>query len=126
MEYMNCEQYVLGELKEAQATIANLLKENDRINAQLALLEGEREAKADGLEARINDIGRREVYRSWFYETTEVGESTFDDWCEEAAKSYSNRPRDISKRQAIEFFKPELRAAYDERRAIEKAEADDE
>lgn len=40
MEIMNCEQYVLGELEEAQAAINKLEQENDRLQAQCELLEG--------------------------------------------------------------------------------------
>lgn len=41
MEAKTCEQYVLGELEAAQASLERLAAENDRLQAQIELLESQ-------------------------------------------------------------------------------------
>ena len=41
MEAKTCEQYVLGELEEARTALERLAAENDRLQAQIVLLESQ-------------------------------------------------------------------------------------
>lgn len=129
MEIMNCEQYVLGELEEAQAAINKLEQENDRLQAQIEILEGQLNAK-DPREDEVRRWGRMEIVKKVAYTTTAAdvgGEAkSFEEWCFDAV--YRNCvPNGWKRKEFIDYFEPELREFYDERvKELEEAEEEDE
>ena len=124
MEYENCEQYVLGELEEAQARNEQLKNDNDRLDAQCKLLEERLEAiqnaKPSRIEAYVMSLGRKEMFNDCTYaKSTDVKGSDgqqmpFRVWCEECMRYYG-RPEWLSTSEFIEFFEPEFRQAYERR-----------
>ncbi|OFK25058.1 hypothetical protein [Olsenella sp. HMSC062G07] len=121
MDYMTCEQYVIGELEAAQALNDKLAAENDRLTAQLEILEGQ---EPSFMERRVADIGRKLVFEAWFFQCEAVDGQEFEDWRHKSAKTYQ-RPKDVSEAKAVKFFEPELRALYDQTKAEEEAEKED-
>ena len=124
MEYENCEQYVLGELEEAQARNERLKNDNDRLDAQCKLLEERLEAiqnaKPSRIEAYVTEYGRKQLFEDCTYaKSTDVKGSDgqlmpFRVWCEECMRDYG-RPKWLSTSEFIEFFEPEFRQAYERR-----------
>lgn len=117
MEIMNCEQYVLGELEKAKATIGKLEQENDRLQAQCELLESQLNA-TDPHEDEVRRWGRLEIVKKVAYTTTQAdvgGEAkSFEEWCLDAV--YRNCvPKGWKRKEFIDYFEPELRGFYDER-----------
>lgn len=129
MEIMNCEQYVLGELEEAQAAINKLEQENDRLQAQCELLEGQLNAK-DPREDEVRRWGRMEIVKKVAYTTTSVQEDDgevkpFEKWCFDAVTRYTI-PDGWKRREFIDYFEPELREFYNKRvKELEEAEEED-
>lgn len=129
MEIMNCEQYVLGELEKAHAAIDKLERENDRLQAQIEILEGHLNAK-DPREDEVRRWGRMEIVKKVAYTTTAAdvgGEAKpFEVWCFDAV--YRNCvPKGWKRKEFIDYFEPELRGFYDECiNALEEAEEEDE
>lgn len=129
MEIMNCEQYVLGELEEAQAAINKLEQENDRLQAQIEILEGQLDAK-DPREDEVRSLGRKEIVKRAVYTTTSVegdGEAkSFEEWCLNAVNKY-NLPKGWKRREFIDYFEPELREFYNKRvKELEEAEEEED
>lgn len=129
MEIMNCEQYVLGELEKAKATINKLEQENDRLQAQIEILEGHLNAK-DPREDEVRRWGRMEIVKKVAYTMTTVdvgGEAkSFEEWCFGAVYR-SNVPKGWKRKEFIDYFEPELREFYNERvKELEEAEEEDE
>lgn len=122
MEYESCEQYVLGELEEAQARNELLKNDNDRLDAQCKLLEERLEAlqnaKPSRIEAYVTSYGRKELFGNltWAVSTSVVGgdgkQMPFRVWCEECLRDYG-RPGWMSAAEFIEFFEPEFRQEYE-------------
>lgn len=122
MEYENCEQYVLGELEEAQARNEMLKNDNDRLDAQCKLLEERLEAiqnaKPSRIEAYVTDYGRKSLFDdlTWARATpvisTDGKKAEFRVWCEECMRD-TGRPEWMSTAEFIEFFEPEFRKAYE-------------
>ena len=121
MEYMNCEQYVLGELEEAQAAVERLARENDRLRARCELLEGQLNAPKDRIQEVVEERGRKAVFRDWFNICAEVEGMSFEDWRIEASDCYQ-MPKTL-KAGAIRFFEPELREAYEKKKSEEAENA---
>lgn len=124
MEIMNCEQYVLGELEEAQAAINKLEQENDRLQAQIEILEGQLNAK-DPREDEVRRWGRMEIVKKVAYTTTSAeqdGEAkSFEEWLVDAVTKYTI-PEGWKRREFIGYFEPELREFYNKRvKALEDA-----
>lgn len=129
MEIMNCEQYVLGELEEAQAAINKLEQENDRLQAQIEILEGHLNAK-DPREDEVRRLGRTEIVKKAAYTTTTAdagGEAkSFEEWCFDAVYK-SCVPNGWKRKEFIDYFEPELREFYNKRvKELEEAEEEDE
>ena len=130
MEIMNCEQYVLGELEEAQAAINKLEQENDRLQAQCELLESQFNA-TDPHEDEVRRVGRKMIAQKGAYTMTSVQEDDgevkpFEKWCFDAVTRYTI-PDGWKRREFIDYFEPELRGFYDERvKELEEAEEEDE
>ena len=129
MEIMNCEQYVLGELEEAQAAINKLEQENDRLQAQIEILEGHLNAK-DPRDDEVRRWGRMGIVKKVAYTTTtaDVGGEvkSFEEWCFDAV--YRNCvPNGWKRKEFIDYFEPELREFYNKRvKELEEAEEEDE
>lgn len=129
MEIMNCEQYVLGELEKAHAAINKLERENDRLQAQIEILEGQLNAK-DPHEDEVRSLGRKIIAQKGAYTTTSAeqdGEAkSFEEWLVDAVTKYTI-PEGWKRREFIGYFEPELRGFYDERvKELEEAEEEDE
>lgn len=127
MEIMNCEQYVLGELEEAKATIDKLEQENDRLQAQCELLESQLNA-TDQHEDEVRRLGRKMIAQKGAYTTASVQEDDgevkpFEKWCFDAVTRYTI-PDGWKRREFIDYFEPELRGFYDER--VKRLEEDEE
>ena len=122
MEYESCEQYVLGELEEAQARNELLKNDNDRLDAQCKLLEERLEAlqnaKPSRIEAYVTAYGRKKLFGNltWAVSTSVVGgdgkQMPFRVWCEECLRDHG-RPGWMSAAEFIEFFEPEFRQEYE-------------
>lgn len=128
MEIMNCEQYVLGELEKAQAAINRLEQENDRLQAQIEILEGHLNAK-DPREDEVRRWGRTEIVKKVAYTTTTAdagGEAkSFDEWCFDAV-TRRTVPDGWKRGEFISYFAPELRGFYDKRvKELEEEEEDE-
>ena len=130
MEIMNCEQYVLGELEKAKATIDKLEQENDRLQAQCELLESQLNA-TDRHEDEVRRLGRKMIAQKGAYTTTSVQEDDgevkpFEKWCFDAVTRYTI-PDGWKRREFIDYFEPELREFYNKRvKELEEAEEEDE
>lgn len=124
MEYENCEQYVLGELEDAQARNELLKNDNDRLDAQVKLLEERLEAiqnaKPSRIEAYVTACGRKQMFKDCTYATSTNVKGAdgqlmpFRVWCEECMRDYG-RPKWLSVSEFIEFFEPEFRQEYERR-----------
>ena len=124
MEYENCEQYVLGELEDAQARNELLKNDNDRLDAQVKLLEERLEAlqnaKPSRIEAYVTACGREQMFKDCTYATSTYVKGydgqlmPFRVWCEECMRDYG-RPKWLSVSEFIEFFEPEFRQEYERR-----------
>lgn len=129
MEIMNCEQYVLGELEEAHATIAKLMQENDRLQAQIEILEGQLDAK-DPRGDEVRSLGRKIIAQKGAYTTTSAEQDgevkSFEEWVIDAVTKYTI-PDGWKRREFIDYFEPELRGFYDERvKELDEDEEEDE
>lgn len=129
MEIMNCEQYVLGELEEAHATIAKLMQENDRLQAQIEILEGQLDAK-DPRGDEVRSFGRKIIAQKGAYTTTPAEQDgevkSFEEWVIDAVTKYTI-PDGWKRREFIDYFEPELRGFYDERvKELDEDEEEDE
>lgn len=129
MEIMNCEQYVLGELEKAKATIDKLEQENDRLQAQCELLESQLNA-TDPHEDEVRRWGRTEIVKKVAYTTTTAdadGEAkSFEEWCFDAVHR-NCVPNGWKRKEFIDYFEPELREFYNKRvKELEEAEEEDE
>lgn len=117
MEIMNCEQYVLAELEAAHATIAKLMQENDRLQAQIEILEGQLDAK-DPRGDEVMSLGRKIIAQKGTYTTTSAEQDgevkSFEEWLVDAVTKYTI-PDGWKRRELIDYFEPELRGFYDER-----------
>lgn len=126
MEIMNCEQYVLGELEEAHATIAKLMQENDRLQAQIEILEGQLDAK-DPRGDEVRSLGRKMIAQKGTYTTTPAEQDgevkSFEEWLVDAVTKYTI-PDGWKRREFIDYFEPELRGFYDER--VKELDEDEE
>lgn len=126
MEIMNCEQYVLGELEEAHATIAKLMQENDRLQAQIEILEGQLDAK-DPRGDEVRSLGRKKIAQKGTYTTTPAEQDgevkSFEEWLVDAVTKYTI-PDGWKRREFIDYFEPELRGFYDER--VKELDEDEE
>lgn len=126
MEIMNCEQYVLGELEEAHATIAKLMQENDRLQAQIEILEGQLDAK-DPRGDEVRGLGRKMIAQKGTYTTTPAEQDgevkSFEEWLVDAVTKYTV-PDGWKRREFIDYFEPELRGFYDER--VKELDEDEE
>lgn len=122
MEYENCEQYVLGELEEAQARNELLKSDNDRLDAQCRLLkerlEALQSAKPSRIEAYVTAYGRKKLFADLtFAKSTPVRgadgrQMKYRVWCEECVRDYQ-RPDWMSAAEFIEYFEPEFRQEYE-------------
>ncbi len=128
MEYMNCEQYVLGELEKAHAAIDEMAQENDRLQAQIGILEGQLNT-TDPHEDEVRSLGRKMIAQKGAYTTTSVQEDDgevkpFEKWCFDAVTRYTV-PDGWKRGEFISYFAPELRGFYD-KRVKELEEEEDE
>lgn len=118
MDVTTCEQYVLAELEAALAANERLAQENERLQAQLQILEAN--ARPSRTEAYVIEAGRRSVFDSLTYAgvTDAIGEDgqpiPFDAWCEDSMRDYA-RPKWLSTAEFVRFFEPEFRRAYEKR-----------
>lgn len=124
MEYTNCEQYVLAELEAAQADSERLAQENERLKAQVEILEANLNAEPSRLERWITESGRRALFdRCTSYApnvTDGNGERVpFDVFCEDYIRDY-NLPKWLSKAEFARCFEPEFRKAYEDAIAEEQ------
>lgn len=127
MEMTTCEQYVLAELEAAQSANEKLAQENERLQAQLDILEERVNAEPTRIQRYIVAFGRKKLFGELTYaDSTPVKGSDgkdmpFKRWCEEAMRDYG-RPKWMSTSEFIAEFEPEFREAYDERRVSEEEE----
>lgn len=127
MEMTTCEQYVLAELEAAQNANERLAQENERLQAQVEILEAKANEEPTRIQRYIVAYGRKKLFGELTYaESTPVKSSDgkdmpFKRWCEAAMRDYG-RPKWMSISEFIAEFEPEFREAYDERRVDEEEE----
>lgn len=120
MEYESCEQYVLGELEEAQADNDRLRGENERLGAQCSILQERLDALStpSRMQEYITEQGRRYVFDACSY--ADVTDARYPDgstvpfrtWCEDSLRDYG-RTDWLTADEFIEEFDPEFRAEYE-------------
>lgn len=135
MEIMNCEQYVLGELEKAKATIDKLEQENDRLQDQCELLEIQLNAMTkvaksyretiDRPKTPIEELADRVMHEAmlarFFYADVTSARNAltgqtlgFDEWCREAMR-LRRETDDIGDGEIIAFLHDDLKAIYDKK-----------
>lgn len=117
MEFTTLEQYVLAELEQSQEENERLREENDKLSAQIQILEGLVNAQPTKMQEYIVKKGRKAVYNDltgYGTSVTEDGERVpFEKWCEEHVRDYSF-PRWLTQGEFIKEFEPEFRKEYED------------
>lgn len=124
MEMTTCEQYVLAELEAAQAANERLAQENERLQAQVELMEASLNAGPTRLERWVTEKGRKALFDQCTGYSPEVTDGNgervpFDVFCEGYIRDYT-LPKWLSKSEFSRFFEPEFRKVYDEAVADEE------
>lgn len=124
MEYMNCEQYVLGELEAAQAENERLQNEVARLQVQCQLLEERMNAQPSRIERWATKKGRESLFNNCTGCVPNVTGSdgervSLDVFCEGYIRDYS-LPKWLSKAEFARYFEPEFRKAYEDAIAEEQ------
>ena len=115
MEITTCEEYVLMELQEAQIEAANLRNENERLEAQIEILQ--RNAEPSRLERYVVEKGRETLFSEATGYSPQVRDDEgeripFDVFCEEFTRDYQ-LPKWLSKAEFARAFEPEFRKVYE-------------
>lgn len=123
MEYMNCEQYVLAQLEDAQRENKVLQDKVQKLSDKLAKATKE----PSRIKKRVADEGRKLVFEKWFYysyyfDSNNSGD--FEKYCINATSDFY-RPDDISRVDAICEFEPELRHMWEKMLAEYESEKED-
>lgn len=124
MDVTTCEQYVLAELEAAQAANERLAQENERLQAQVELMEANLNAEPTRLERWVTEKGRKALFGYCTRYAPDVTDSDgervpFDVFCEDFICDY-NLPKWLSKAELARYFEPEFRKAYEDAIAEEQ------
>lgn len=124
MDVTTCEQYVLAELEAAQAANERLAQENERLQAQVELMEANLNAEPTRLERWVTEKGRKALFDHCTSYAPDVTDSDgervpFDVFCEDYIRDY-NLPKWLSKAEFARYFEPEFRKAYEDAIAEEQ------
>lgn len=124
MEMTTCEQYVLAELEAAQAANERLVQENERLQAQVELMEANLNAEPTLLERWVTENGRKALFDYCTSYAPNVTDSDgervpFDVFCEDYIRDY-NLPKWLSRAEFVRHFEPEFRKAYEDAIAEEQ------
>ena len=124
MDVTTCEQYVLAELEAAQAANERLAQENERLQAQVELMEANLNAEPTRLERWVTEKGRKALLDYCTSYAPDVTDSDgervpFEVFCEDYIRDY-NLPKWLSKAEFARYFEPEFRMAYEDAIAEEQ------